>query len=144
MLTIPGIYTGLITNVAVIELGIETKLLDYRLLKLFQYNQDLPRDSHVRASEDNTALMDMYNSSWGPHWAEQGDVIITSLLYTIPLILRRDGDAYLFVDGCWLIDSELMGGIEWDPPDLENDPGFSTIMHGSAWDETKVEDFRIN
>ena len=64
MLTIPGIYIGLITNVAVVELGFETKLLDYRLLKLFQYNQDLPRDSHARASEDNTASsMDMYNSS---------------------------------------------------------------------------------
>jgi hypothetical protein len=145
MLTIPGIYIGLITNVAVVELGFETKLLDYRLLKLFQYNQDLPRDSHARASEDNTASsMDMYNSSWGPHWPEQGDVIIISPLCTIPLVLRRDGDAYLFVGGCWLIDSELQGGIELDPLNLENDPGFSTIMHGSAWDEAKVEDFRIN
>jgi hypothetical protein len=81
MLTIPGIYIGLITNVAVVELDFEAKPLDYRLLKLFQYNQDLPRDSHARASEDNTASsMDMYNSSWGPHWAERGDVIIISPL----------------------------------------------------------------
>jgi hypothetical protein len=60
------------------------------------------------------------------------------------LVLRRDGDAYLFVGGCWLIDSELHGGVDSDQFDIEDDPGFSTIMHGSAWDETKVEDFRVN
>jgi hypothetical protein len=145
MLNIPGIYIGLITNVTVVELDFVAIPLDYRSLKLFQYHHDLPRDSHARASEENTASsMDIYNSSWGPHWAEQGDIIIISLLCIIPLVLRRDGDAYMFVGGCWLIDSELQGGNEEGPPNLENDPGFSTIMHGSAWDETKVEDFRIN
>jgi hypothetical protein len=86
--------------------------------------------------------MDMYNSSWGPHWAERGDVIIISPLCTIPLVLRRDGDAYLFVGGCCLIDSELQSRIGSDFDG--NDPGFSTIMHGNAWDEKKVEEFRIN
>jgi hypothetical protein len=144
-LTIPGIYIGLITHVSVVELNLEAKSLDYRSLKLFKYNQDPSRDLCAWASEeDTTSPMDMYNSSWGPHWAERGDVIIVSLLCTIPWVLRRDGDAYLFVGGCWLIDSELQGGVGSDQFDIKDDPGFSTIMHGSAWDETKIEEFRIN
>jgi hypothetical protein len=144
-LTIPGIYIGLITHVSVVELNLEAKSLDYRSLKLFKYNQDPSRDLGAWASEeDATSLMDMYNSSWGPHWAKRGDIIIISPLCTIPLVLRRDGDAYLFVGGCWLIDSELQGGVGSDEWDMKDDPGFSTIMHGSAWEETKGEEFRIN
>jgi len=145
-LTIPGIYIGFITHVSVAELNLKAKSLDYRSLKLFKYNQDPSRDLHAWASEAGvTSPMDMYNSSWGPHWAERGDIIIISPLCTIPLVLRRDGDAYLFVGGCWLIDSELQGGgVGSDQFDIKDDPGFSTIMHGSAWDETKVEEFRIN
>jgi hypothetical protein len=97
-LIIPGIYIGLITHISVAELEFEAKSLDYRLLKLFKYNQDSSRALHALASEaDATSPMDMYNSSWGPDWAERGDVIIISPLCTIPLVLRRDGDAYLFV-----------------------------------------------
>jgi hypothetical protein len=90
--------------------------------------------------------MDVNNSSWGPHWAERGDVIIISPVCSVPSVLRRDGGAYLFVGGCWLIDSELQDIVDDETSlrdQIKNVPGFSTIMHGSAWDETKLEDFRI-
>jgi hypothetical protein len=84
--------------------------------------------------------MDMNSSNWSPHWAERGDVIMVSPLCTVPLVLRRDEDAYLFVGGCWLVDSKLQGHPS---KKLKDDPGFSTIMHGSAWNKRKLEHFRI-
>lgn len=134
----------MITNATVVELDFQEEPLDYRSLKLFRYNQDPSRDSLPRVAEEAASMMNLTNSSWGPHWAERGDVIIISPMCTIPLVLRRDGDAHLFVGGCWLIDSELQSGTGFNELDIAKDPAFSTIMHGSAWDETKVEDFRIN
>lgn len=45
----------------------------------------------------------------------------------LPLVIRKDGDFYLFVGACLLIDSELA-----DEPDIQTDPGFSDIMRGSV------------
>jgi hypothetical protein len=116
-------------------------------LKLFKYEQHpslkQPGDQILPDDTLDTAdpPMTMKNSSWGSYWAETGDIIIVSQACTIPLIIRKHGDAYLFVGGCWLVDSELRKG-QRDAKATE-DPGFSTIMRGSAWDKNKLEEFRI-
>jgi hypothetical protein len=67
------------------------------------------------------------NSNWGPYHAKVGDVIVVAATGTLPLVLRPvDGDTYLFVGGCWLVDSDIQDILE-----LDHDPGFSPIMFGS-------------
>jgi hypothetical protein len=63
---------------------------------------------------------------------------------------QKDEGSYLFVGGCWLIDGELQRSAERTLPlkevmaeELVKEPGTSSIMRGSAWDESKVETFRI-
>jgi hypothetical protein len=39
--------------------------------------------------------------------AENGEIIVVAVGGKIPLVLRRHKDQYLFVGGCWLIESKV-------------------------------------
>ncbi|KAL5329554.1 hypothetical protein ACEPPN_003068 [Leptodophora sp. 'Broadleaf-Isolate-01'] len=87
----------------------------------------------------SVSLLKTNNSSLGPYWAEKGDIIVITTLSSIPIVLRRNAKSFLLVGGCWLVDSKLAGNI-MSPG---QDPGFSKIMYGSAWSESKLEKFYI-
>ena len=84
------------------------------------------------------------NTSWGPLWTEIGDIIVVAAGSELPLVLRKDGDFYLFIGACLLIDSQLTH----PPTDLAADPGMSDIMHGnlckSIGDSNELEEFLIH
>jgi len=153
-LVIQAIPVGTITKTCFFDVifGIGKEWQD--TVKLFTYEKNyagMQNISGQKTLHDGTKgpmspTMTMSNSSWGPYWAESGDIIIISRLCWAPLVLRRDGTEFLFVGGCCLVDSELRGSGPGHMSDIEalsKDPGFSPIMHGSAWDEDKLETFRI-
>ena len=47
------------------------------------------------------------NTSWDPCMADNGGIIVVAAGCKIPLVLRRYEDKYLFVGGCWLIESQI-------------------------------------
>ncbi|KAJ9151264.1 HET-domain-containing protein [Pleurostoma richardsiae] len=125
--TITGVFrTGAVPN--------ETRE-EYKIA-LIRYDRR-PTSYHRRdnpdpwpAVEEGGEEISWKNTSWGPYRAEVGDIIIVTPLSNIPMVLRRrEGDGYLFVGMCWLIDSRITPGR------FETDPGFSDIMRGSIWDD---------
>lgn len=76
---------------------------------------------------------------------DNGDIIVVAAGCKIPLVLRRYEDKYLFVDGCWLIESQI------DLTKLKRgsgkEEGFSKIMYGSVVESIgktcEVEEFDL-
>jgi hypothetical protein len=145
MLILKGVYVAIVTDVYGAEImsanqAREDKTLE---LKLIRYTND-------PAARCNTSKIELWpstrgeekpaptpeNTSWGPYWVEVGDIIIVVKGSFLPLVLRRTSDYYLFVGACYLIDSQIFqveeeGGRAF----TADDPGFSSIMCGSVWDE---------
>ena len=67
------------------------------------------------------------STSWGPLHCTVGDIIIVAAGSNVPLVVRKLENEYLFIGGCWLIDSAIQ-----DLMNLKNDPGFSPLMFGAA------------
>lgn len=139
-LVLSAVYIGVVTCVSTYNLQFASRNENQQMMKLFDYGQVQKELDESVTPEVHTQVRNIYNTSWGPFWVERGDITIISATCAIPIIIGRDGDSYLLVGGCWLIDSELQG-VEKDK--LLYDPGTSSIMRGSAWDETKVQTFRI-
>lgn len=158
-LILSGIYIGAVQTVSCIELSVNNKFppTKFTRMKLFTYNRDVPasnNSSEIRLLapptltkvETNTLVPAeaMLTQSWGPPKTEPEDIIIISPMCSVPLVLRRvSAVSYLLVGGCFLVASKLDRG-EDENVNILNDPGFSTIMHGSAWDESKVQDYYID
>lgn len=87
------------------------------------------------------------NTSWAPHRTEVGDIIVVAMGCCVPLVLRRDGEGYLFVGMCWLITSRILTRVRGGSPGFDTDPGFEEIMRGGIWREVgaagRLEKFRI-
>lgn len=150
LLVVQGIHVGTITRTCFVKNTFGTGKSQENTMKLFSYEQrrggQLSRGRQEGSQEQTPQDMTMRNSSWGPHWAEIGDIIIISRLCWAPLVLRRERETYLFVGACWLVDSELQGSDSRQMSGIEalgKDPGFSPIMHGGAWDEDQLEEFKI-
>jgi hypothetical protein len=156
ILNLFGVYVGVVTRVFTsnLEFTWEKHIQDWKkashtTMRLFQYDQNANGGDHLIPKDLHSQSGDMYNTSWGPFWVESGDIIIISDVCPTPMVIRRDGDSYLFVGGCWLIDEELQGPEEFIDEELVaeeliKDPGTSSIMRGSAtWENAKVETFRI-
>jgi hypothetical protein len=77
--------------------------------------------------------------------AEKEDILVVAAGCTIPLVLRRYEDKYLFVGGCWLIDSKI--DVRELKPRCGELEGFSRIMYGSVVEQIgeiyQVEDFDL-
>jgi len=149
-LVMRAIQVGTITRTSFVKVifGIGEEYQD--TMKVFAYDKNQGDTKSI--SDQNplhkpmSSTMTMSNSSWGPHWADKGDIIVVSNLCWAPLVLRRGHDSCLFVGGCWLVDSEVQGSQSREMSDVEalsKDPGFSPIMHGSAWDEDRLQEFHI-
>lgn len=96
-------------------------------------------------SESEQPAPTFENTSWGPIMAENRDIIVVAAGCKIPLVLRRHDDKYLFVGGCWLIESKVdVRKLEWECGELD---GFSKIMYGSVVEQIgktcEVEDFEL-
>jgi hypothetical protein len=105
---------------------------------------------YQRSGENNDNMsfkpstdMTLTNSSWSPSKIEIDEIIVISRWSPVPLVLRKLGDSYLFVGACCLIDSELRGSTK-EHGAFGADPGILSIMHGSAWDETRIEDSNVD
>ncbi|PQE32650.1 heterokaryon incompatibility protein [Rutstroemia sp. NJR-2017a WRK4] len=106
-MALSGIYVGVIiftawVDITSIDMG--WKIPDQAKIKVFMYNQydsrQLDDGCEVPHVPENSQLMSLNDSSWGPPCAEAGDIIIVSKISPIPLVLRKDGDTYLFVGAC--------------------------------------------
>ncbi|KAF4609835.1 hypothetical protein G7Y89_g15788 [Cudoniella acicularis] len=141
-LILSGIYIAIVDRVGLRSLTRRTVdgLKDIAQVFTYDTNSDRRRDK-ITQSADLEACRTMRNTNWGPLLTEVGDIIVVAVASTIPLVLRKRGGFYLFVGGCWLIDRELEAtrSDNW-----QSDPAFSRIMHGSAWDESKLEKFYIH
>jgi hypothetical protein len=70
---------------------------------------------------------------------KRGDIIIVAKGSSLPLVLRKTGDYYLLVGGCFLIDSQISHfGEDQGRAFTADGPGFSSIMRGSVWDEVGI------
>ncbi|KAH7418989.1 heterokaryon incompatibility protein-domain-containing protein [Cadophora sp. MPI-SDFR-AT-0126] len=153
-LVIRGIYVATITGVHDCRITTDDELLGLDALRLIQYD----RNPSSRSLKPNTSPPEgacnclqpephisppsFKNTSWGPVVTEIGDIIIVSPGLKIPIVLRKIEDGYLWVGGCWLIDSEIR-----DLENLGEDPAFSPIMFGIACaglpEDNGAETFRI-
>lgn len=133
-------------------------LLKHDRITLLKYDRtptkpSLSSTEYSLSSQDtplaNTTII---SASWGPQQTKVGDIIIVVADLELPLVLRPLGDKYLFMGCCWLIDSELkmfrLVGTGADECGVaENDPGFSRIMFGAAWEgimaDDKLEEYRV-
>lgn len=124
---------------------------DFHLLKLIRCDQNpILRGGKVESKESSwsgtpksrlTSDISFENSSWGPCKAEIGDIIIVAAGCKIPLVLRKHGENYLLVGGCWLINKRIKDFRKLQ----EQDDGFAGIMFGAAVKEIgsgiRVEEF---
>jgi hypothetical protein len=77
--------------------------------------------------------------------ADNGDIVVVAAGCKVPLVLGGYGDKYLFVGGCWLVESQI------DLTKLKRgsgkQEGFSKIMYGSVVESIgktcKVEEFDL-
>lgn len=166
ILIIKGIYIGIVTGTHVTKLLHDGDKDD--MIKLITYD----RSTHMRHTLSSTELpawpapddlkaVNLSNTSWGPWWAEIGDIIVLAAGSTVPLVLRpvpfapapstttssfadisRDREQpqharkYHLVGPSLLIDSQLRTlGLAGK---LSDEAGFSRIMFGSAWEDQGV------
>jgi hypothetical protein len=145
ILILKGVYVAVVTDVYIAEFknadqAREDETLE---LKLINYN-DYPAARWKSTKVDllpspcgeRKRAPTPENTSWGPYWVEVEDIIIVAKGSSLPLVLRRTSDYYLLVGACFLIDSQILQ-IELDQnlSFTADDPGFSSIMRGSVWDE---------
>lgn len=71
-------------------------------LKLIKYDGDPSKrngDFHNNCgpwSGPKAPKLDFLNISWSPYFAKIGDIIFVAAKSNLPLVLRRDGESYLF------------------------------------------------
>jgi hypothetical protein len=164
ILAIKGLYIGIVTGTYVTPLLHDGDTDDR--IKLIRYDRD-PRKRHTLSpsqlepwpAPDAPKVVSLSNTSWGPWWAEVGDIIVVAAGSTVPLVLRpvlgsitstsslnltsnltsdQHQNTYLLVGGCILIDTQLhnLGLAE----KLSDEPGFSRIMFGSSWEGVLTRD----
>lgn len=156
VLVLRGIYVATITGVCDARITQDEDLAEEDRLKLIRYDgkpgarrapsmpsSPSPPNWITRDPSTQQLLISNTNTSWGPISSEVGDIIIVAAGSQLPLVLREFEDGkYLFVGASWLIDSEIQ-----DISKLEGDPGFSTVMFGSAceglFDDYEAELFHI-
>jgi hypothetical protein len=147
MLKIRGIYVGRVTGTVVKGLHYGSGGADDKV-KLIKYDRDPTKRYWQKSSLADEcgwpvgvsgSEVTLANTSWGPWWAEVGDIIVVAAGSQVPLVLRKaDGkDEYIFVGGCLLIDSQLQ---TLGKGCIEEEKGFSRLMFGSAWDGVKEDD----
>ncbi|KAH8672722.1 hypothetical protein BGZ60DRAFT_527019 [Tricladium varicosporioides] len=146
ILVMSGVYIGTINRIGWGYTGSTVAEMLQGSTRLFTYAFQPDRNHEPDANEKSTEFKDLdesrtlLNTNWGPFWVAIGDIVIVAAACCVPLILRRQSDCFLLVGGCVLIDSPLQNN---NIKDLATDPGISPIMHGSAWDETKLEKYCI-
>jgi hypothetical protein len=147
ILVIKGLYVGVITGMHVTPLLHDGDADDK--IKLIRYDRSPYKRHNLSPSQlepwlapNASEAVNLSNTSWGPWWAEIGDIIVVAAGSTVPLVLRptcstkcnseQSPPTYLLVGSSLLIDSQLrtIGLAE----KLSDEPGFSRIMFGSAWE----------
>jgi hypothetical protein len=138
-LLVRGIRVGTLTEVRDVRITVDPELDGEDSVRLFSYKS--AGRLHSIDNEDGTEGS-FRNSSWGPCKAAAGDLIVVAATSTVPLVLRSAGDGgYLFVGGCWLVESEIQNIVE-----VSEARGFSSVMFGSACagvEASEVEVFAI-
>jgi hypothetical protein len=162
ILVIKGLFVGVVTGTHITPLLRDGDADDR--IKLIRYDRNPQKRHNLSPSQlepwpasDASEAVDLSNTSWGPWWAEVGDIIVVAAGSTVPLVLRpvsnsnassQNGSAspnslgqlarYLLVGSCVLIDAQLrtLGLAE----KLSDEPGFSRIMFGSAWEKVSGTD----
>jgi hypothetical protein len=137
-LVLRGIRVGEITEVRDAQISEYSPLEGDNVLRLLGYEA-----SNVRYNidADDGTPGTLRNASWGPCYAEVGDIIIVVPGSYMPIVVRRTTECendYLLVGACWLVNAELQ-----DLGHLEKDPGFSPVMFGSACVGVSPEDIDI-
>jgi hypothetical protein len=137
-LILTGVYVATVTSTLpakvpgtmATEVDKDMKLITYTCTPR-QVNKSFKELSSAQrvASSSGGCTATFLNTSWGPFWTVSGDIVIIARGSKVPLVLRRCEDYHFFVGGCLLIIGELRDFT--DP----KDPGFSSIMRGSVWDE---------
>jgi hypothetical protein len=108
------------------------------MMRLIKYDRDpskrknVPRVSPWPSGRRKRQIVTFANTSWGPYWVERENIIIVAKGSWLPLVLRRCENYYIFIGACWLIDSQLRDRFITE---IDDDPGFSSVMRGSVWDE---------
>jgi hypothetical protein len=158
ILVIKGLYVGVITGTHIAPLLHDGDTDDK--IKLIRYDRN-PHNRHNLSppqlepwpAPDVSAPVNLSNTSWGPWWALVGDIVVVAAGSTVPLVLHpvapsktssfsssptppssqeQGPPAYHLVGSCMLIDSQLRTlGLAGN---LSDEPGFSRIMFGSAWE----------
>jgi len=165
ILVIKGLYIGVITGMHVTPLLHDGEADDK--INLIRYDRSPYKRHNLSPSQLEpwpppgvSEAVNLSNTSWGPWWAEIGDIIVVAAGSAVPLVLRparstecnseQGLPTYLLVGSSLLIDSQLrtIGLAE----KLSGEPGFSRIMFGSAWDgvfrdgilkEEELEEFSL-
>ncbi|KAF4629987.1 hypothetical protein G7Y89_g8156 [Cudoniella acicularis] len=146
MLVTSGVYIGTVDRIGWGCTGSAAADLLSGSTRLFTYVYQTDRHHEPGTKRKSVECQEleesrtMLNTNWGPFWMEVGDIVILAAICCVPLVLRPQRDYYRFVGGCLLIDSSLQ---KESILEIATDPGLSPIMHGSAWDEKKLEEFRI-
>lgn len=133
-----GTHDTRITNDPALEGNHEVRLIQYDTFPTRQpqkHGTALSDFQPLDHAPINTA--EYRSTSWGPHQCTVGDLIIVAAGSNVPLVVRKLESGYLFIGGCWLIDSAIQ---DWR--NLQNDPGFSPFMFGSAC-ERLAQDFHV-
>ncbi|KAH7350697.1 heterokaryon incompatibility protein-domain-containing protein [Rhexocercosporidium sp. MPI-PUGE-AT-0058] len=148
LFVVRGIYVACITNThytyVIGNWIVKDDFKDFHLLKLIQYDRNpslrigtvegkggfLPQTSNGKPTLD----ISFENTSWGPCKAEVGDIIIVAAGCKIPIVLRKHGEQYLLVGGCWLVDKKIKNLRNLQ----ERDDAFSGLMYGDAVKEVET------
>ncbi|KAL5318951.1 hypothetical protein ACEPPN_014019 [Leptodophora sp. 'Broadleaf-Isolate-01'] len=103
--------------------------------------------SNEAVLESDVSSATFENTSWGPCKAERGDIIVVAAGSNIPLVLRKEGEGFLFVGGCWLVKSQINLSALLEPEKSSKQEGFDEIMYGSIAKEIGktcvVEEFEL-
>jgi hypothetical protein len=125
---VTGIHDARITDVDSFAGKDGVRLITYDLRPESRYKET---KSFPQPSWDQPDLVRC--TSWGPCHAEIGDFIIVVAGLKMPIVVRPTGHGkYLFVGGCWLIDSEIKIQLFFQMEHWNDESGFSSIMFGSA------------
>jgi Heterokaryon incompatibility protein (HET) len=164
-LILRGLYVGVVMDTFDARLTDQAASASQDAVRLITYDRD-PAARYKKADElagtcDRSAWDrpdPVKDSSWGPVHAEVGDFIIIVVGLKMPIVVRRvqhesasrcgekEKEKYLFVGGCWLVDSRVNAKI-FQTTDWTHDSGFSPIMFGSASrglpSDWKAEEFTL-
>ena len=104
-----GIYIGVIDEVKECYTSYYGYAHVTNFAKIFMYDVDsAQRSAETIEARDLDASTTLRNTSWGPIWAEVGDIVVIAAGSATLLVLRKYEDAYLFIGCYWLVDSEAM------------------------------------